>query len=145
MSDNKIMPWIDELEGAAATDFPARRDEIAAMMAEAAELVCKAEELRGKAYFAGCSLEGQAKGHWSMEAVEQAKRRAGLVKFVWVATVLVWPILKWVLSIATFFQFVRMLYHWNTPGVYAGWSFLAYFAVLTAITYFVSIYKPKGL
>ena len=46
---------------------------------------------------------------------------AGLVKFVWVATVLVWPILKWVLSIATFFQ------------------------VLTAITYFVSIYKPKGL
>ena len=32
---------------------------------------------RGKAYFAGCSLEGQAKGHWSMEAVEQAKRRAG--------------------------------------------------------------------
>ena len=48
MSDNKIMPWIDELEGAAATDFPARRDEIAAMMAEAAELVCKAEELRGK-------------------------------------------------------------------------------------------------
>ena len=26
MSDNKIMPWIDELEGAAATDFPARRD-----------------------------------------------------------------------------------------------------------------------
>ena len=77
MSDNKIMPWIDELEGAAATEFPARRDEIAAMMAEAAELVCKAEELRGKAYFAGCSLEGQAKGHWSMEAVEQAKRRAG--------------------------------------------------------------------
>ena len=52
MSDNKIMPWIDELEGAAATDFPARRDEIAAMMAEAAELVRKAEELRGKAYFA---------------------------------------------------------------------------------------------
>jgi len=53
MSDNKIMPWIDELEGAAATNFPARRDEIAAMMAEAAELVRKADELRGKAYFAG--------------------------------------------------------------------------------------------
>ena len=41
---------------------------------------------------------------------------AGLVKFVWVATVLVWPVLKWVLAIITFFQFVRMLYHWNTPG-----------------------------
>ena len=41
---------------------------------------------------------------------------AGLVKFVWVATVLVWPVLKWVLAIITFFQFVRMLYHWNTPA-----------------------------
>ena len=70
---------------------------------------------------------------------------AGITKFVWVATVLVWPILKWVLSIYTFFQFVRMVYHWNTPGMYAGWTFLAHFAVLTAITYFVSIYKPKGL
>ncbi len=77
MSDNKIMHWIGELEGAAATDFPGRRDEIAGRRAEADELVCKAEELRGKAYFAGCSMEGQAKGHWSMEAVEQAKRRAG--------------------------------------------------------------------
>ena len=69
----------------------------------------------------------------------------GLVKFLWVTTVLVWPILKWVLSIITFFQFVRMLYHWDTPNVYAGWSFLLYFTVLTAITYFVSVYKPKGL
>lgn len=41
---------------------------------------------------------------------------AGLVKFVWVATVLVWPVLKWVLAIITFFQFVRMLYQ----GLYAG-------------------------
>ena len=59
------------------TDFPARRDEIAAMMAEAAELVCKAEELRGKAYFAGCSPGGQARAIGRWEAVEQAKRRAG--------------------------------------------------------------------
>lgn len=69
----------------------------------------------------------------------------GLIRSIWVIAVLVWPILKWVLSIITSFHFVRMLYHWNTPGVYAGWSFLGYFAVLTAITYFVSIYKPKGL
>ena len=77
MSKNKIMPWVDALPNVEATDFQARRDQIEATMAEAAELVCKAEELRGKAYFAGCSLEGQAKGQWSMEAVEQAKRRAG--------------------------------------------------------------------
>ncbi len=70
---------------------------------------------------------------------------AGLVKFLWVTTVLVWPILKWILSIEVFFQFARMLYYWNTLGVIAGWTFLLHFAVLTAITYFVSIYKPKGL
>ncbi len=70
---------------------------------------------------------------------------AGMVKFLWVTTVLVWPILKWILSIEVFFQFARMLYYWNTPGVPAGWTFLLHFAVLTAITYFVSIYKPKGL
>ena len=70
---------------------------------------------------------------------------AGMVKFLWVTTVLVWPILKWILSIEVFFQFARMLYYWNTPGVIAGWTFLLHFAVLTAITYFVSIYKPKGL
>jgi hypothetical protein len=70
---------------------------------------------------------------------------AGLLRFVWVVTVLVWPVLKWVLSIEVFFQFVRMLYHWNTPGVYAGWTFALHFAVLTMITYFVSVHKPKGL
>ena len=54
-------------------------------------------------------------------------------------------VLKWLVSIEVFFQFIRMIYHWNTPGVYAGWTFLLHFAVLTALTYFVSIYKPKGL
>lgn len=70
---------------------------------------------------------------------------AGLLRFVWVAVVLVWPVLKWVVSIEVFFQFIRMFYYWGTPGVYAGWTFLLHFAVLTALTYFVSIFKPKGL
>lgn len=69
---------------------------------------------------------------------------AFLVKFVWVVTVLLWPILKWVLALATSFQFIRMLCYWNTPGVYAGWTFLAYFAALTGLTYYVSIYRPQG-
>lgn len=70
---------------------------------------------------------------------------AALIRFVWFATVLVWPILKWVAAIEVFFQFVRMLYHWNTPGVYAGWTFLLHFTVLTVLTYLVSVYKPKGI
>lgn len=72
---DKIMPWIDELPEAAKTDFPARRDAIAELMDEAAELVRRAEELRAKAYFTGCTLEGDAKRVWSVDEVEQAKAR----------------------------------------------------------------------
>lgn len=66
-----------------------------------------------------------------------------VVKVAWVATVLIWPLLKWIVSIDVFIQAIRMMYHWNTPGMYAGWTFLLHFAVLTALTYFVSLYKPK--
>ena len=67
-----------------------------------------------------------------------------MLKAVWVTTVLVWPILKWVIALDCVFQLVRMIYHWNTSGMYAGWTFMLHFAVLTALTYFVSVYKPKG-
>jgi hypothetical protein len=64
--------------------------------------------------------------------------------FVWVVVVLIWPILKWLLSLDVFFQMLRMIYHWNTPGIYAGWTFLLHFSALTALTYFVSFFRPKG-
>jgi len=35
---------------------------------------------------------------------------SNLLKVVWVATVLVWPVMKWVLSFDVLFQFFRMLY-----------------------------------
>lgn len=63
--------------------------------------------------------------------------------FSWYCTVLIWPVLKWVVSLEVFFQFVRMIYHWNDAGSYAGWVFFAHFLALTALTYFVSNYKPK--
>lgn len=77
MNKQKIMAWIDELPGAASTEFPGQRDEIAALMDEAAELTRKADELRARAYFAACGLEGNARNFWTHEQVEQAKRRAG--------------------------------------------------------------------
>lgn len=70
---------------------------------------------------------------------------AAVLKGVWVVTVLVWPILKWVISFDCALQLVRMIYHWETPRVYAGWDFLLHFAALTALTCFVSLYKPKGI
>jgi len=68
-----------------------------------------------------------------------------VIRFVWVVTVLTWPIFKWVLSLDILFQMFRMIYHWNTPDVYAGWNFLMHFSMLTALTCYVSIYKPKGI
>ena len=69
---------------------------------------------------------------------------SGLVEGIWVAIVLVWPVLKWVLSIDVFFQLFRMIYQWGRPDVHAVWTFFLHFAALTALTYFVSLYQPKG-
>jgi hypothetical protein len=68
-----------------------------------------------------------------------------VLKVLWVVTVLLWPLLKWVVALDCVFQLLRTVYYWDTPGVHAGWTFFLHFAVLTALTYFVSIYKPRGL
>lgn len=76
MSNPSIMSWIDQLPNVASTNFQVRRDEISELMLEAVELTRKAEALRSQAYFKGCSLEADAKGNWSIEVIEQAKRCA---------------------------------------------------------------------
>jgi hypothetical protein len=68
-----------------------------------------------------------------------------VMRVIWLLVVLTWPLVSWVGSIYVFFQFLRMLYHWNTPGSYAGWSFLAHFAVLVVLMCFITMYKPKGI
>lgn len=68
----------------------------------------------------------------------------GLRLGFWMLAVLVWPLLRWIVALDVFWQFCRMVYFWSTPGVYAGWEFLAHFAVLTALHYYVGIYRPKG-
>ncbi len=67
---------------------------------------------------------------------------SGLIKIIWVPVVIIWPILKWVISLDVLFQFVRMFVLWDTPGAYPGWTFAIHFGVLTALTWFVSIYNP---
>ena len=70
---------------------------------------------------------------------------AKVINGLWVVTVLVWPLLKWVLSMDCLYQLGRMLYYWDTPWVHGGWTFLFHFTFFTVLTYFVSIYKPKGI
>ena len=73
MSNDKIMPWIDQLTGERAAEFRERRDQIAATVREAEMLELRAKRLRQDAYEESLSLEGRAKGHWSIAVVEGAK------------------------------------------------------------------------
>lgn len=57
---------------------------------------------------------------------------------VWMATVLVWPILKWVLSIDVAIKCFEALMFWHVPGRHDGLVLLAHFGVLTALTLYVS-------
>ena len=59
-------------------------------------------------------------------------------------SVLLWPVLQWIVSLDVLYQLLRTLYYWRTPGVYAGWTLAMHFTALTALTYFVSVYRPKG-
>jgi len=67
------------------------------------------------------------------------------VNLFWVVVVLVWPLLKWIVALDVLFQFIRMVYHWDNPDMNAGWVFLMHFAVLTVLTYFVTVFKPKDI
>ncbi|MBZ2206548.1 KleE stable inheritance protein [Massilia soli] len=74
------------------------------------------------------------------------QERGNLVlKAIWVLTVLLWPVLRYVVILDCVYQFFRMLWFWDTPGTYAGFTFMLHFAVLTGLTWFVSVYQPKGL
>lgn len=68
-----------------------------------------------------------------------------ILKALWVTLALFWKPVKWLLSFDVAFQFFRMLWHWETPGVHAGLTFLLHFAVLAALTYFVTCFRPKGV
>jgi hypothetical protein len=78
-------------------------------------------------------------------AIKSHRFLSGLDAVVWIVVVLLSPVLEKILSIDVFFQFIRMMYYWNTPAVHAGWTFLLHFGALTALICYVAFYKPKGL
>jgi hypothetical protein len=68
-----------------------------------------------------------------------------VVKVLWFVVALIWPVLRWLLALDVVFQGALMLWHWDTPGSHAGWTFSLHFAVLVALTFFVSVFKPSGV
>jgi hypothetical protein len=76
-------------------------------------------------------------------AVNRARESSVLAKGIWGLAVLCWPLIRWVLALDCVFQGLRALWYWHTPGTYAGWVFILHFALLTALTYYVSCYRPK--
>lgn len=73
------------------------------------------------------------------------KSFSGGVKVLWFVLALVWPVLRWLLALDVVFQGMLMLWHWDTPGSHAGWTFFLHFAALVALTFFVSVFKPKSV
>ena len=80
------------------------------------------------------------------ETTTDSKNKAStsVIAIVQFVVALLWPVLKWVLAIDVTWQFVRMLYFWNTPGTYAGFAFLLHFSAFSALIYFVAVYRPPG-
>jgi hypothetical protein len=68
----------------------------------------------------------------------------GVIKGIWILTGLMWPLLRRVFALDMVFQFVRMLWHWNTPGIHAGLTFMLHFALFCTLYYFVAVYEPEG-
>lgn len=60
-----------------------------------------------------------------------------------IAVAMLWPILRWVLSIDVFFKFVLMLWRWNTPGSHAGWTFALHLGVFVGLILLLTSYRPK--
>ena len=62
---------------------------------------------------------------------------------IWMLIFFVWRIVRWPYAIFCVLQLVRMMIHWDTPGIHADWTFLGYFAVLVIGENFPLFFRPK--
>jgi hypothetical protein len=76
--------------------------------------------------------------------IDEASAMDKIIAVVWGITAFCWTFMRFIIPVVVFWQFVRMLWFWDAPGVHAGWNFLAYFAGYTALYYFVAFYRPKA-
>ena len=68
----------------------------------------------------------------------------GVSRFVWLLTVLMWPIMKWVVTVPRSRSSFSACCIIGTHQRLMLDAFLLHFAALMALTCYVSIYEPKG-
>jgi hypothetical protein len=88
--------------------------------------------------------QGLSSGARVAPKIEGNQLLAGVSTVVWVLVAVLWPVLQWVGGLDLLVQLIRMVYHWSTPGVHAGWTFLLHFAALSGLNYYVAFGQPKG-
>lgn len=79
-----------------------------------------------------------------------SKRGSGVILWAWVCVVMVWPLLRWIIALDCVVQLISFIYHLTTSvDIYIKFQscvvFILHFAALSALTYFVSVYKPRGV
>ncbi len=87
--------------------------------------------------------------HKNSEPVENENRVSKdlstsiIVQLVWALTVMIWPLLRWVLALDVTLQLFRVLILSMHKGWYVDWVLIEHFMFFVALTYFVSVYKPR--
>lgn len=66
-----------------------------------------------------------------------------IFSIAWIFFLLTWPLAQWVVAFDIVYEFLRALYYWNTPGVYAGFTFVIHLIAGSALTYLVATRQIK--
>ena len=60
------------------------------------------------------------------------------LKVLLLLLILVWPVFRWLMALAVFFQALKVFYHWNQPGLSELYIFLSLFFALSFLTFLVT-------
>lgn len=87
------------------------------------------------------------------EVIEHVERHEGkgalrgvfswVINALWLMLVLLWPVLKWPVSIVVFIFALRASFLWDDPTLNVGWDFFLAFSVLCFLSFLVSKYSQK--
>lgn len=65
----------------------------------------------------------------------------GLTSGIRVISLLIWPVIKWLIILDLLFAFLKMVFH-TRPA--SGWYFMAHVIIACGICWFIWLYKPKA-